>query len=274
MTDSTTEKETWLLTRQLHYTATRNSELAGFSKYKSPADVNLNMIRYPNHKLETTSHMQRGVDCEEPILEEFAARYGMTLDLSPLIVSGLDVREAATADTSICDGARDQPLFHDGGWNLWAPGTFRADGLATGEAKCPSWDMCSPPSHYMIQTIKQVNIWRRPGGYLMSSEVPAGRRNAWYITYDHAFYRSVMRRSRRSARYIDARLPQGKHVCEWRIKHMEKLIAAKFRYSLYKNVECRKQPFLKPLKPTQLPLPIPIQLKGHYQDKPVEPRPQ
>lgn len=273
MTDSTPEDiDTWKKTRKLHYTATRNSELAGYSKYKTPELANTQIRKHPNHTLTQTARMACGTYSEEPILEEFAETYDMHLAPSPLVISALDPREAGTADTSIDEGALDRPVFEDGGWNLWSPACFASDGMSTGEAKNPAWDMNKPPFHYAFQSAKQFYLWRRAGGYLMSSEVPAGRRNTWFIGFDPGFHSAVMRRSRQSARYIDANLPHPKHVSPWEYTHMERLIAAKFRYRVYKNVECRKRPSIKPLHPCALPPPIPISHKGYYRREPVEPR--
>jgi len=271
MTDSTTDKATWLLARLVHpNTATQNGAQAGFSSYDSPEGINLRKRVYINKKFVPNKHTERGVRAEEPILHEFAEKEKKTLALSPLIISGLDPREGATADTSICAGAYDLPDARDGGWNLWSEGSFPSDGLATGEVKCPSWDMNVPMTQYMIQNDKQVNLWRRPGGYLISSEVPAGRRNTWFIPYDHAFFRYVMRRSRRSARYLDAGLPHPKHVCPWQKDHLQKLINARFNYHRYKTVECKKYPCLKPLAPERLPPPRPYRLVSHYRQASID----
>jgi len=235
--------EAWFLTRPILNTATTNGGLANMSKdvYVSgqARGIGMRRIFYPNHKIPDNEDMERGRLAEPFILEEASQRLGMECRAAPLIINPYDIREGATAD---------------------------GQGY---EAKCPRRKYDSPPSGYVVQGTKQINLWDRPFVYLVASSVEGDRQN-WKIYYSQDFYDWMMRRSRRAARYIDAGydLSDSPHVNPLIYDHLQRLIQHSFDYKKYCATSPRWAP---PLPREQLPPPLLIEVAGggHYHDTPV-----
>ena len=234
---------TWFLVRPVLNTATTNGGLANLAnnKYVSgqARGIAVRRIYYPNYTIPDNEDMDRGRRAEAYILEEAAERLGMECRAAPLIINPFDLREAATAD---------------------------GQGY---EAKCPRRKYDSPPTGYVVQGIKQINLWGRDFLYLVCSSAEGDRQN-WKIHYSQDFYDWMMRRSRRSARYIDAGydLRDAPHVNPSIYDDFQRLIQLSFDYDRYRATAPRWTPALPR---DQLPPPLLIEVAGggHYHDTPV-----
>ena len=230
----------WHSSRKLLVTATKNSEHAGVSKYETAYGLTTGIRDYPETKKATTRHMKRGVNYEALIIKEFVRRHGMRDGLSPLYIDPHRVNEAATSDGMLWF----DPLMED-----------PVDQRATVEAKCPMYCPDSPPGHYLVQCLKQMEIWGVTHGYLITSDT-TGRRRNWRIWFSRDWYNWILLRSAKSLAYLSAGYVTPRSINEHIYEHFQLFVDVGGDYDAY----LRSRWPAKKLQRSQLP-PGPIRIE-------------